>query len=100
MSEADVSVALTYQSADVDHRTEVLTRLRRIEGQTRGLQAMVSEGRDCPEVLQQIAAVEGALRQVALLLTRDHLENWIGESAEDGGRSTDQVMDALGGLVR
>ena len=90
----------TTQSPDLDHRREVLTRLRRIEGQTRGLQAMVREGRDCPEVLQQIAAVEGALRQVALLLTRDHLQAWIADSSKDGSRSTDQVMDALGGLVR
>ena len=95
-----MAAAATSQAPDVNHRREVLTRLRRIEGQTRGLQAMVNEGRECPEVLQQIAAVEGALRQVALLLTRDELERWVGESSEGGRRSADQVLGALGGLVR
>ena len=95
-----MAAAPTSQEPNVDHRRDALTRLRRIEGQTRGLQAMVSEGRECPEVLQQIAAVEGALRQVALLLTRDELERWVDQSSENGSRTTGQVMDALGGLVR
>lgn len=53
----------------------VVTRLRRVEGQVRGLQRMLAEGRDCEDVLTQLMAVRSALEQVALHILDDHVCN-------------------------
>ena len=81
---------------------DLIRRLRRIEGQVRGLQAMIETGRNCPEVLQQISAVEAALRQVALRLTQEHVANHIATSDDPLRRSemADKLMRSLEGLVR
>ena len=55
-------------------REKLLRRLRRIEGQIRGVQGMIANGRDCEEVLTQIMAARAALEQVAIALVNDHLE--------------------------
>lgn len=55
-------------------KEELLRRLRRIEGQIRGVQGMIASGRDCEEVLTQIMAARAALEQVAIALVNDHLE--------------------------
>ena len=52
---------------------EVLTRLRRIEGQVRGLQQMITDGRECKDVVTQIAAANKALEQVGFLLVAEGL---------------------------
>src|SRR4051812_18535794 len=86
-----------------DHKDDLLTRLRRIEGQTRGLQSMVEEDRWCPDILQQIAAVRAALDKVALGLADGHVRHCMIEGAEDPARQkemTDELMHALGRLVR
>lgn len=59
--------------AAVDHARQ-LPRLRRIEGQVRGLQQMIENGRDCVEVAHQINAAVAALRRVQGDMLRDHLE--------------------------
>jgi DNA-binding FrmR family transcriptional regulator len=82
-------------------KDQLLTRLRRIEGQTRGLQAMVQEDRWCPDVLQQIAAVRGALDRVALGLVEGHVEHCMADAADPQRREelTVELMHALGRLV-
>lgn len=60
------------------HKQPLLQRLRRIEGQVRGVERMVEEDRHCIEVLTQIAAIQGALRQVAVALVEDHLRGCLG----------------------
>jgi DNA-binding FrmR family transcriptional regulator len=60
---------------DPDIKSSNLTRLRRIEGQVRGLQKMVEEDRYCPDVLTQISSVHEALRSVAKELMRNHLKH-------------------------
>ncbi len=52
---------------------EVLRRLRKIEGQVKGLQRMVEEGRDCEQVLTQVLAARAALDQVALKMVKTHI---------------------------
>ena len=92
--------ALRGYSEDKD---DLLTRLRRIEGQTRGIQGMVVDDRWCPEILQQIAAVQAALDKVALGLTHGHVEHCMAEAGDDPKRRqemTDELMQALGRLVR
>ena len=84
-------------------KDQLLTRLRRIEGQTRGLQSMVEDDRWCPEILQQIAAVQAALDKVALGLADGHVKHCMAEGAGDPRRlheMTAELMQALGRLVR
>jgi DNA-binding FrmR family transcriptional regulator len=86
-----------------EEKGQLLKRLRRIEGQTRGLQGMVSEDRWCPDILQQIAAVRAALDKVALGLAEGHVQHCMMEGATDAGRRdemTAELMQALGRLVR
>jgi DNA-binding FrmR family transcriptional regulator len=68
-----------------DRRGDVLTRLRRIEGQVRGLQRMVEDDRYCVDVLGQISSVTNALERVGLLLLNDHIRHCVRESLADGG---------------
>jgi DNA-binding FrmR family transcriptional regulator len=87
-------------SADKD---QLLKRLRRIEGQTRGLQAMVADDRWCPDVLQQVAAVTAALDRVALALAEGHVAHCMAAGSEDPARReemTAELMRALARLVR
>ena len=77
-------------------------RLRRIEGQVRGLQRMVDEDAWCPDVLQQIAAVRAALDKVALALAEGHVTHCMAAGADDPKRRdemTAELMAALGRLV-
>jgi DNA-binding FrmR family transcriptional regulator len=85
-------------SADKD---QLLNRLRRIEGQTRGIQKMVEEDRWCPDILQQIAAVRAALDKVALGLASGHVQHCMAVSEDPKRRDemTDELMAAIGRLV-
>jgi DNA-binding FrmR family transcriptional regulator len=82
-------------------KDQLLKRLRRIEGQTRGLQKMVEEDRWCPDILQQIAAVRAALDKVALGLASGHVQHCMAMSDDPKRRDemTDELMSAIGRLV-
>jgi DNA-binding FrmR family transcriptional regulator len=84
-----------------EDKDALLKRLRRIEGQTRGLQKMVDEDRWCPDILQQIAAVRAALDKVALGLANGHVQHCMALSDDPKRREemTDELMSALGRLV-
>jgi len=58
---------------DAERAAETLARLRRVEGQVRGLQRMIEEGRECEDVLTQLMAARSALEQVSLLLLDAHV---------------------------
>jgi DNA-binding FrmR family transcriptional regulator len=62
-------------AVDADIRNSNLRRLRRIEGQVRGLQKMVEEDRYCPDIMVQVSAVHEALRTVGRELMRNHLKH-------------------------
>ena len=75
-------------------------RLKRIEGQIRGLQRMVAEDRYCSEILIQIASVEQALRAVARALMRNHLEHCVSNAIRAGSASKseaayDELLDLI-----
>ena len=70
-------------------------RLRRIEGQVRGLQRMVAEDRYCPEIMVQIASVHEALRAVARELMRNHLRHCVSHAARSGGAGAEATYDEL-----
>ncbi len=66
------------------HQKQVVNRLARIEGHTRAVKQMVAEGRDCPEVLLQIAAIRKALDNTAKLILKDHLEHCLVHAVNEG----------------
>jgi len=82
----------------------VLRRLRRIEGQIRGLQRMVGEDAYCIDVLTQISAATRALESVALTLLGDHLDHCVREAIARGGPDADakvrEAREAIERLVR
>lgn len=84
------------------HREQVQGRLRRIEGQVRGLQRMVDEDRYCIDVLTQVSAVKAALDGVALLLLQDHTSNCVVEAiqAGDGSQKIRELNEAVERLVK
>jgi DNA-binding FrmR family transcriptional regulator len=73
-------------AVDPDLQAASITRLRRIEGQVRGLQRMVEDGRYCADILTQISSVQEALRGVGKLLMRNHLEHCVTEALRSGDR--------------
>src|SRR2546429_8299291 len=82
-------------------KDQLVTRLRRIEGQVRGLEGMVEDDRYCIDVLTQISAVQAALDKVALGLLDDHAHHCvIGADAADQQERTEELMGAVGRLMR
>lgn len=81
-----------------------LKRLRRIEGQIRGLQRMVENDEYCIDVLTQISAATKALQAVSLGLMDEHLKHCVAEALVDGGKDADEKIreasDAIARLVR
>jgi CsoR family transcriptional regulator, copper-sensing transcriptional repressor len=75
------------------NRKDVLDRLRRIEGQIRGIQRMVGEDTYCIDVLTQVNSVTAALRSVGMRLLEDHVRHCVRESIEQG--SGDEKVDEL-----
>jgi DNA-binding FrmR family transcriptional regulator len=80
-------------------KTELQTRLARIEGQVRGVRRMLEEDRYCIDLLTQISAIRAALDKVALGLVDDHARNCIGSGARGGAARVDELMDALDRLL-
>jgi DNA-binding FrmR family transcriptional regulator len=78
-----------------------LKRLRRIEGQVRGLQRMVSSDAYCIDVLTQVSAATKALESVALLLLDEHLAHCVTDAIQTGGDEADQkVREASAAIAR
>ena len=84
------------------HKSMVQTRLRRIEGQIRGVQKMVDEDRYCIDILTQVSAMKAALDAVALLLLQDHTEHCVVEAiqAGDGSQKVRELNEAVERLVK
>ena len=82
-------------------KDQLLTRLKRIEGQVRGVGGMVEDERYCIDVLTQISAIQAALDKVALGLLDDHARHCVMGAAGDGqAEMTDELMAAVGRLMR
>jgi DNA-binding FrmR family transcriptional regulator len=82
-------------------KSQLLGRLRRIEGQVGGLQRMVQEDRYCIDVLTQISAVQAALDKVALGLLDDHARHCVmGAPEVEREERTEELMGAVGRLMR
>ena len=82
-------------------KDQLQKRLRRIEGQVRGIQKMVDEDRYCIDVLTQICAIQAALDKVALGLLDGHAAHCVmGAEGEQREERTDEMMAAVGRLMR
>jgi DNA-binding FrmR family transcriptional regulator len=92
------------QPGYIDNKEAVQKRLRRVEGQVRGLQRMVDEDRYCIEILEQVSAATKALQAVALGLLDDHLAHCVSDAVRKGGdeavEKLDEASAAIGRLVR
>ena len=105
----DTDPASTDQGGHAPHgyigqKEDYLKRLRRIEGQARGLQRMVEEEKYCIDILTQVSAMTSALRSVALGLLDEHLQHCVVRAAEEGGDEAEaklqEASQAIARLVR
>src|ERR687888_146094 len=82
-------------------KDQLQKRLRRIEGQVRGVQGMVEDDRYCIDVLTQIGAIQAALDKVALGLLDEHARHCVmGAEGDEQADRTDELMAAVGRLMR
>ncbi len=87
-------------AVDPDAKAANLRRLRRLEGQVRGLQKMVEEDRYCPEIMIQVSAAQEALRTVGRELMRNHLRHCVTQTvAQGGGEAAGAMYDELVELI-
>ena len=85
----------------VQDKDELLTRLRRAEGQVRGLQRMIEDDVYCIDILTQVSAATKALETVALQLLDDHLSHCVAEAAREGGPVADEkIREASAAIAR
>jgi CsoR family transcriptional regulator, copper-sensing transcriptional repressor len=83
------------------NKEELKARLRRIEGQIRGLERMVDADKYCIEVLTQVSSATKALQGVALALMDDHLSHCVAEAAARGGKIADaKIAEASAAIAR
>jgi CsoR family transcriptional regulator, copper-sensing transcriptional repressor len=87
-----------------ENKDDYLARLRRIEGQVRGLERMVDEDKYCIDILTQVSAVTRALQSVALGLLDEHLSHCVTQAVAEGGDTATakvrEASDAIARLVR
>lgn len=82
-------------------KRDVLMRLRRIEGQLRGIQRMVEEGVSCPEILTQIAAATAALKKASMTIIQTYMEECLSKSREERGmKREDAIRDFQKAMAR
>ncbi|MGV9779000.1 metal-sensitive transcriptional regulator [Streptosporangium sp. NPDC003464] len=87
-----------------DTKQEHLRRLRRIEGQTRGLQRMVEDDKYCIDILTQVSAATSALQSFAIALLEEHMAHCVADAAVKGGAEAEakvkEASDAIARLIR
>ena len=84
----------------IDRKDDFLRRLRRIEGQARGLQRMVDEETYCIDILTQVSAMTSALQAVALGLLDDHLNHCVVDAAAGGPEADEKLREASAAIAR
>jgi DNA-binding FrmR family transcriptional regulator len=81
-------------------KDDYLARLRKVEGQVRGLQRMIEDDRWCPDVVTQVGSATGALQEVAVGLLNDHLHHCVLNANGDGAERLDEVAATIRQVVR
>nr|WP_245927743.1 metal-sensitive transcriptional regulator [Nocardioides silvaticus] len=83
------------------HKDDHLKRLRRIEGQTRGLQRMVEEEKYCIDILTQVSAVTSALQSFSIQLLEEHMNHCVVDAARAGdAEAREKVTEAIAAINR
>jgi DNA-binding FrmR family transcriptional regulator len=94
--EADATEGAPKRAVAVDHKAGLLRRLKRIEGQVRGVHQMVDDERYCPDVLDQISAIEAALHAVSRALVKNHLRHCATHALRSDDEATrERMVDEL-----
>ncbi len=81
----------------MDKDKEIINRLRRIEGQIKGLQNMIEGQKDCSEVLMQVSAVRAAVNKVGTIIFETHFKECLTKAVENN--ETDEFIDSLTRLM-
>ncbi|HET6875278.1 MAG TPA: metal-sensitive transcriptional regulator [Acidimicrobiales bacterium] len=81
-------------------KEDYLARLRKIEGQVRGLQRMIEEDRWCPDVVTQVASATRALQEVSVGLLNDHLQHCVLEAARSSTSEAHARLDEVAATIR
>ena len=81
-------------------KKEILVRLRKLEGQLKGIQRMVEEEKYCVDVLNQISAVVAASQKVASIILKDHIQGCIRDALVNDEHSDEYVNELLGVIER
>ncbi|MBI4319975.1 MAG: metal-sensitive transcriptional regulator [Chloroflexi bacterium] len=76
----------------------ILSRLRKIEGQARGISRMVEEDRYCVDIVQQLTALSSAADEVAMMILREHIEGCVADAIRE--QRGDQAIEELMGLIK
>lgn len=82
-------------SSYTEHKEDLVKRLRRIEGQVRGIQRMIEEDKYCVDVLVQVAAVRAALYKVGFNILENHAHGCVLKAVQSEGAIGDQAIDEL-----
>ncbi len=76
-------------------KIKILSRLKRIEGQIRGIQGMIIEERPCSDIMVQMAAAKSALNQVGKLILENHVNSWFDSSISSDDVSQDMITEVM-----
>jgi DNA-binding FrmR family transcriptional regulator len=76
-------------------KIKILSRLKRIEGQIRGIQGMIIEDRPCSDIMVQMAAVKSALNQVSKLILENHVNSWFDSSISSDDISQEMIIEVM-----
>jgi len=93
----------TYVASYVHDKARLQARLRRIEGQVRGLQKMIDDEKYCVDVLTQVSSVVAALQKVGMLILEDHIRGCVRGAicdGADGDKAVDELIDVVERFVK
>ena len=97
---SQTTVAPERRSTSYAHdKAKILARLRRMEGQVRGVQRMVESDQYCVDVLTQLSAIIAAARQTGLLVLEDHIRGCVLGTCRHGHDDPEEVLDELTGAI-
>jgi DNA-binding FrmR family transcriptional regulator len=81
-------------------KIKILSRLKRIEGQIRGIQGMIVEERPCSDIMVQMAAANSALNQVSKIILENHVNSWFDSSVSSDDISQETVTEVMDLILR
>ena len=92
----------TLESTVQPNKQQLLNRLKRIEGQVRGVHQMVENDRYCVDILHQVSAIQSAMNKVSLALLEDHTHHCVGKAIKEnkGEEAIKELMDVMKTMIK